>query len=86
MSTGSKGDKPGGPAIRPPFYIFDLPIQEIRQGYRSDVYFWREKLILERDHRNPVVTMQVFQKNRRSCAASMKPSPSSRWGQGTIPI
>jgi nicotinate phosphoribosyltransferase len=62
MSTGSKGTKQGGSAARLPFYIFDLPIQEIRRGYRSDVYFWREKLILERDHHNPVVTMQVFQK------------------------
>jgi nicotinate phosphoribosyltransferase len=64
MSTGSKGNKGGGPATRLPFYIFDLPIQEIRRGYRSDVYFWREKLILERDHHDPVVTMQVFQKKR----------------------
>jgi nicotinate phosphoribosyltransferase len=62
MSTGSKGTKHGGSAARLPFFIFDLPIQEIRRGYRSDVYFWREKLILERDHHNPVVTMQVFQK------------------------
>jgi nicotinate phosphoribosyltransferase len=64
MSTGSKGNKRGGPATRLPFYIFDLPIQEIRRGYRSDVYFWREKLILERDRHNPVVTMQVFQKKQ----------------------
>ena len=64
MSTGSKGSKRGGPATRLPFYIFDLPIQEIRRGYRFDVYFWREKLILERDHHNPVVTMQVFQKKQ----------------------
>jgi nicotinate phosphoribosyltransferase len=62
MSTGSKGKKQGGPATALPFYVFDLPIQEIRRGYRSDVYFWREKLILERDHHNPLVTMQVFQK------------------------
>jgi hypothetical protein len=62
MSTGSKGEKQGGPSTRLPFYIFDLPIQEIRRGYRSDVYFLRGKLILERDHHNPVVTMQVFQK------------------------
>jgi len=48
--------------MRLPVYVFDLPIQEIRRGYRSDVYFWREKLILERDNHNPIVTMQVFQK------------------------
>jgi nicotinate phosphoribosyltransferase len=62
MSTGSKGNKRGGTITRLPFYVFDLPIQEIRRGYRSDVYFWREKLVLERDRCNPLVTMQVFQK------------------------
>jgi len=47
---------------RLPVHIFDLPVHEIRMGYRSDVYFWREKLILERDRHNPRVLMQVFQK------------------------
>lgn len=47
---------------RLPVHVFDLPIHEIRRGYRSDVYFWREKLILERDRHNPIVLMQVFQK------------------------
>jgi nicotinate phosphoribosyltransferase len=62
MSTGSKENKPGDFGTRLPFHTFDLPVQEIRRGYRSDVYFWREKLILERDRHNPSVTMQVFQK------------------------
>ncbi|UCC66385.1 MAG: quinolinate phosphoribosyl transferase [Deltaproteobacteria bacterium] len=62
MSTGSKGKLQGELETRLPVYVFDLPIQEIRRGYRSDVYFWREKLILERDHHNPVVVIQVFQK------------------------
>ncbi len=43
--------------------IFDLPVQELRRGYRSDVYFWREKLVLENHSLYPHVTMQVFQKN-----------------------
>lgn len=43
--------------------IFDLPVQELRRGYRSDVYFWREKLVLENHGLYPHVTMQVFQKN-----------------------
>jgi nicotinate phosphoribosyltransferase len=64
MSTGSKKISPNDLESRLPFHVFDLPIQEIRRGYRSDVYFWREKLILERDHYNPLVTMQVFQKKQ----------------------
>ncbi len=52
----------GNLKTRLPISVFDLPIQEIRRGYRSDVYFWREKLILERDRHNPSVIMQVFQK------------------------
>jgi nicotinate phosphoribosyltransferase len=64
MSTGSKTKVQKDLETRLPFHVFDLPIQEIRRGYRSDVYFWREKLILERDRYNPLVTMQVFQKGR----------------------
>ncbi|MGD9976657.1 MAG: hypothetical protein AB7S54_01855 [Bacteroidales bacterium] len=41
---------------------FDLPVQELRRGYRSDVYFWREKVVLETHAINPHVVMQVFQK------------------------
>jgi len=43
--------------------IFDLPVQELRRGYRSDVYFWREKVVLENHNLHSRVTMQVFQKN-----------------------
>jgi nicotinate phosphoribosyltransferase len=64
MSTGAKDTSQGDLETRLPFHVFDLPIQEIRRGYRSDVYFWREKLILERNGYNPPVTMQVFQKKR----------------------
>jgi nicotinate phosphoribosyltransferase len=62
MSTGSKEKVGRDLETRLPFHVFDLPIQEIRRGYRSDVYFWRGKLVLERDRYNPLVTMQVFQK------------------------
>ena len=41
---------------------FDLPVQELRRGYRSDIYFWRAKVALERHGLHPQVTMQVFQK------------------------
>ncbi len=43
-------------------HVFDLPVQELRRGYRSDIYFWREKLSLENHNLHPEVTMQVFQK------------------------
>ncbi|MCG6908018.1 MAG: hypothetical protein LJE63_15555 [Desulfobacteraceae bacterium] len=42
--------------------LFDLPVQELRRGYRSDIYFWREKMSLEKHNLHPQVTMQVFQK------------------------
>jgi len=43
-------------------FLFDLPVQELRRGYRSDIYFWREKIVLETHRLHPQVTMQVFQK------------------------
>jgi nicotinate phosphoribosyltransferase len=43
--------------------VFRLPIEKIRAGYKSDIYFARTKLILERDERHDAVTMQVFQKH-----------------------
>ena len=43
MSTGSKGQVQKDMETRLPFHVFDLSIQEIRRGYRSDVYFWRGK-------------------------------------------
>ncbi len=39
-----------------------LPLHELRCGYYSDIYFWREKLTLERHALHPNATMQVFQK------------------------
>jgi nicotinate phosphoribosyltransferase len=44
-------------------HLFDLPVQELRRGYRSDIYFWREKVALEQHNLHPCVTMQVFQKH-----------------------
>ncbi len=43
-------------------HVFDLPVQELRRGYLSDIYFWREKIALEKHNLHPEVTMQVFQK------------------------
>ena len=42
---------------------FRLPVEKIRAGYKSDIYFARTKLILERDGRRDRVTMQIFQKH-----------------------
>jgi nicotinate phosphoribosyltransferase len=51
--------------------VFDLPVQEIRRGYRSAVYFWRTKRILEEDNRHPHVTHQIFQKKENVVACGM---------------
>ena len=47
---------------RLPPETFDLPVQKIRRGYHSAVYFWREKQILEGLGYDKKVLMQVFQK------------------------
>ncbi len=41
---------------------FDIPVHEIRRGYRSDVYFWRSKVALENARQETSILMQVFQK------------------------
>ena len=50
------------PAIRVPPERFGLPVERMREGYYSDKYFVRTREVLAAAHRNPVVTMQVFQK------------------------
>jgi nicotinate phosphoribosyltransferase len=42
--------------------IFKLPVERMRQGYYSDKYFARARDVLRHAGRDPVVTMQVFQK------------------------
>jgi nicotinate phosphoribosyltransferase len=49
---------------RLPISKFNLPVEEIRNGYYSDCYFVRSKNILEKDHYNPHVIMQVFQRQQ----------------------
>ncbi len=44
-------------------HVFRLPIEKIRSGYKSDIYFGRTKYVLEKDRRRDRVTMQVFQKH-----------------------
>ncbi|MBO67698.1 MAG: quinolinate phosphoribosyl transferase [Acidiferrobacteraceae bacterium] len=50
--------------IQIPIEVFDIPVHEIRRGYRSDVYFWRAKRTLEAHQMNDTATMQVFQKQK----------------------
>ncbi|HWR28803.1 MAG TPA: nicotinate phosphoribosyltransferase [Negativicutes bacterium] len=47
---------------RLPVEKFNLPVAKIRSGYYSDSYFVRSKNILEQEHYNPHVVMQVFQR------------------------
>jgi nicotinate phosphoribosyltransferase len=42
--------------------VFRLPVERIREGYYSDVYFNRTVDVLRADNRRPHVLMQVFQK------------------------
>lgn len=42
---------------------FSIPVQKIRRGYYTAVYFWREKTILEKLGYSKKALMQVFQKN-----------------------
>ena len=42
--------------------IFQLPVEKMRSGYYSDKYFVRAREVLLHHGRDPVVTMQVFQK------------------------
>ncbi|MBV8580012.1 MAG: quinolinate phosphoribosyl transferase [Candidatus Eremiobacteraeota bacterium] len=42
--------------------ILNLPVEKMREGYYSDVYFNRAREILEKDGYHPRVRMQVFQR------------------------
>ncbi|HEU4897015.1 MAG TPA: quinolinate phosphoribosyl transferase [Actinomycetota bacterium] len=44
-------------------WIFDLPVVELRAGYRSAVYFDRSRRILAAEDADTRVTMQVFQRS-----------------------
>ncbi len=47
---------------RTPFTTFGLPVPELRRGYYTAVYFWREKRILERARNESRALMQIFNK------------------------
>src|SRR3954454_15698933 len=73
--------------------VFRLPVEKIREGYYSDVYFNYAKATLELDGRHPRVLMQVFQRKGsilggideaiaivRQCAGRRRPDGS--WDDG----
>ncbi len=73
--------------------VFRLPVEKIREGYYSDVYFNYAKATLELDDRHPRVLMQVFQRKPsilggideaiavvRQCAGRRRPDGS--WEDG----
>src|SRR5918911_5084428 len=43
-------------------WVFDLPVVELRSGYRAAVYFDRSRRILAAEGNDTRVTMQVFQR------------------------
>ena len=47
---------------RLPFTTFSIPVPEVRRGYYSAVYFWREKRILEKKKKKTKALIQVFNK------------------------
>ncbi len=49
---------------RLPPEIFDLPVEKMREGYYTDVYFNHARETLLADGRRPRVVMQVFQKKQ----------------------
>src|SRR4029450_13582750 len=49
---------------RLPPEIFDLPVEKMREGYYTDVYFNHARETLLRDGRHPRVVMQVLQKQQ----------------------
>lgn len=56
---------------RLPFTTFSIPVPEIRRGYYSAVYFWREKRILEREKKKTKALIQVFNKVDGSVVSGM---------------
>ena len=49
---------------RLPPEIFDLPVEKMREGYYTDVYFNHARETLLLDGRHPRVVMQIFQKQQ----------------------
>src|SRR6185436_2754394 len=43
--------------------VFNLPVEQIKQGFYTDTYFVRAREIVRNDKRTPIVTMQFTGKN-----------------------
>jgi nicotinate phosphoribosyltransferase len=52
------------PRKRLPPEIFELPVEKMREGYYTDVYFNYGRDVLLEDGRHPQVVMQVFQRKQ----------------------
>ena len=52
-------------------WVFDLPVAELRAGYRSAVYFDRSRRILAAEGAATAVTMQVFQRRQAVVACGI---------------
>lgn len=64
MTDRSGPPPPLRPSQRVPPERFGLPVERLRSGYYSDKYFVRARDVLLASGRDPVVTMQVFQKQQ----------------------
>src|SRR6266851_286981 len=64
VATETVTQAPTGKRERLDPSVFRLPVERIREGYYSDVYFNRTVEVLNADNRHPHVLMQVFQKNQ----------------------
>ncbi|MFQ5750514.1 MAG: nicotinate phosphoribosyltransferase, partial [bacterium] len=64
-NTQEKSISASGPKNRLDPSFFNLPVHEIRCGYRSAVYFWRSKRILEQENHHAHITHQIFQKKNK---------------------
>lgn len=62
-STVAAPPPPLRPEVRLDPSVFQLPAERMRAGYYSDKYFVRTREVLQGEGADPVVTMQVFQKN-----------------------
>jgi nicotinate phosphoribosyltransferase len=52
-------------------WVFDLPVVELRAGYRAAVYFDRARRILQAERDNTEVTIQVFQRSDGAVACGI---------------
>lgn len=50
----------------------NFPLNQIRRGFYSDVYFNRARQILIKDNHRPIITLQVFQKQNQVTLCGIK--------------